>query len=130
MKFLKFSMRKLLKSFGYAARGICKVFCLEQNFKVHTFLGALALLLGWLFHLSPVEWCLVLLVIALVLTMEMLNTAIEKLCDFMEPNPNEHIKIIKDICAGMVLCSAVFALVIGIIIYFPKGILFLIHLRS
>ena len=95
----------------------------EQNFKVHTFIGLIALLLGWLCHLKPVEWCLVLLVIAMVLTAEMTNTAIEKLCDLVEPNPNETIKIIKDISAGMVLFSAAFALIIGMILYLPKVIL-------
>lgn len=122
VKFLKFSIRKFLKSFGYAFRGICDVFRKEQNFKVHCLIGLIALLLGWFFHISAAEWCFLIVVIALVLASEMLNTAIENLCDAVEPNRNETIRAVKDVSAGMVLVCALGALGIGIVIFLPKVI--------
>lgn len=125
MKFLKFSVRKFLKSFLYAFRGIREVFFQEQNFKVHCLMGLLALLLGWLLKISGVEWCFLLVVIALVLAAEMLNTALEQLCNLTQPNPDETVRIIKDISAGMVLVCAIGALGVGVVIFLPKLLKFI-----
>ena len=117
---MKFSIRKFVKGFGYAFRGICDVFQKEQNFKVHCLIALLALLLGWFFHISATEWCFLTVVIALVLASEMLNTAIENLCDVAEPNQNETVRLVKDVSAGMVLICALGALAVGIVIFLPK----------
>ncbi len=120
MKFLKFSLRKFLKSFSYAVTGWKEVFSREQNFKVHTLLGILALLMGWWLNISPTEWCVILVVIALVLAAELCNTALENLCDLIKPEQNETVRIVKDMSAGMVLCCATGALLVGIVIFLPK----------
>ncbi|MBQ7792799.1 MAG: diacylglycerol kinase family protein [Clostridia bacterium] len=117
---MKFSIRKFVKSFSYAFFGICEVFHKEQNFKVHCLIGLVALLLGWFFHISATEWCFLIVVIALVLASEMVNTAIENLCDVAEPNQNEIIRVVKDISAGMVLICALGALGVGVVIFLPK----------
>ena len=122
---MKFSFRKFFKSFSYAANGVIEVFKKEQNFKVHTLAAILALLLGCFFKISSWEWCILILVIAMVLAAEMVNTAIENLCDVAEPNQNETIRVVKDISAGMVLVCAMGSLVVGIIIFLPKGIDFI-----
>lgn len=122
---MKFSFSKFIKSFGYAFRGIGEVFCREQNFKVHTLMGILALLLGWFFQISPWEWCFLAVVIALVLAAEMANTAIENLCDVTHPEQNETIRVVKDVSAGMVLVCAIGALAVGIVIFLPKLIDFI-----
>ncbi|MBO5408488.1 MAG: diacylglycerol kinase family protein [Clostridia bacterium] len=122
---MKFSFRKFFKSFVYAAKGVTEVFRQEQNFKVHTLMAVLALLLGWFFHVTPWEWCVLILVITTVLAAEMINTAIENLCDVTEPNQNETIRVVKDISAGMVLVCAVGAFVVGIVIFLPKVLVFL-----
>ena len=122
---MKFSFRKFFKSFSYAAKGIIEVFKKEQNFKVHTLAAILALLLGCFFKISSWEWCILILVIAMVLAAEMVNTAIENLCDVAEPNQNETIRVVKDVSAGMVLVCALGSLVVGIIIFLPKGIDFI-----
>lgn len=122
---MKFSFCKFFKSFSYAAKGIIEVFKKEQNFKVHTLAAILALLLGGFFKISSWEWCILILVIAMVLAAEMVNTAIENLCDVAEPNQNETIRVVKDIAAGMVLVCAMGSLVVGIIIFLPKGIDFI-----
>ena len=120
-----FSFSKFFKSFFYAFRGIWEVFRREQNFKVHTLAAICALLLGWFFHVSPWEWCFLIVVIALVLAAEMVNTAMERLSDVAEPNQNETIRVVKDVAAGMVLVCAMGALAIGVIIFLPKVIAFL-----
>lgn len=91
-------------------------------------MGAIALGLGWFFHISGIEWCFLAVVISLVLASEMLNTAIENLCDVAEPNQNETIRIVKDISAGMVLICALGALSVGIVIFLPKVYHFLVQL--
>lgn len=128
VKFLKFSLKKFFKSFQYAATGIQEVFSKEQNFKVHTLIGILALLLGLLFSISATEWCFLFVVISLVFASEMLNTVIEHLCDKVEPNQDETIRIVKDISAGMVLVCALGAFFVGIVIFLPKVIFLLQHI--
>ncbi len=120
-----FSFSKFFKSFSYAFRGIWEVFRREQNFKVHILIGTVALLLGWFFHIAPWEWCFLILVIAMVLSAEMINTAIERLSDVAEPHKNETIRVVKDVSAGMVLVCAIGALAVGIVIFLPKVIAFL-----
>lgn len=122
---MKFSFSKFFKSFTYAFRGIGEVFKKEQNFRVHTLAAILALLLGWFFHISSWEWCIVILVITAVLAAEMINTAIENLCNVAEPNQNETIRVVKDVSAGTVLVCAIGALAVGIVIFLPKLIDFI-----
>jgi len=92
---------------------------------VHTLAAIVALLLGWFFHVSPWEWCFLIVVIALVLAAEMVNTAMERLSDVAEPNQNETIRVVKDVSAGMVLVCAMGALAVGIVIFLPKLIDFI-----
>ena len=66
------------------------------------------------------EWLVVVLCITVVLTLEMINTAIEKLCDVVQPDYHPQIKIIKDIAAGAVLIAALGSIIIGAIIFVPK----------
>lgn len=120
VKSLKFSVRKFLKSFSYAASGIKEVFLGEQNFKVHLLAALLVILFGGIFRVSPVEWCVLFLTISLVLASEMLNTVMEKLCDITHPEQNETIRIIKDISAGMVLVCAIGAVCVGVTVFLPK----------
>ena len=122
---MKFSFSKFFKSFGYAIKGVSEVFRNEQNFKVHTLMGLLAILLGFFFQIAPWEWCFLAVVIALVLAAEMVNTAMEHLCNITHPEQNETVRVIKDVSAGMVLLCAIGALTVGIVIFLPKLIAFL-----
>ncbi len=126
VRFLKFSVRKFFKSFVYACSGIKEVFSHEQNFKVHLLAAFLVVLFGLLLKASRLEWCVLFLAVALVLAAEMLNTAIEKLCDLTHPEQNETIRIVKDVSAGMVLVCAIGAACAGIVIFLPKLISLLI----
>ena len=111
---------KIIRSFGFAWNGIKDCFLTQANFRIHLLLAVLAILLGILLHISKTEWLFVLLCIAIVLLAEMLNTAIEKLCDVVEKNFHPTIKLIKDISAGAVLVTALVSLITGIIIFLPK----------
>lgn len=92
----------------------------EHSIMVQLFIGLLVCVLGYLVGLSSTEWILQILAIGLVLTTEALNTAVEKLCDFVHPDYSHRIGKIKDIAAGAVTFAAITAVLTGLIIYFPK----------
>ncbi len=110
---------KTIKSFSYAWQGIRYCFFMETNFKIHTVLAFVTILCSIGFSISAKEWIVVIICIASVLALEMLNTAIEKLCDKLCPEINPQVKIIKDVAAGAVLVAAVASACIGTIIFFP-----------
>lgn len=110
-------MIKFLKGFGYAFAGIWQMFIHERNFKVHVVALIVVSSAGFYFHISANEWLILLLISALVLALETINSAIEKLCDLYTKETHPQIKRIKDIAAGAVLISAIFALVIAIVIF-------------
>lgn len=111
---------KLIKSFAYAWAGIISCFQSEPNFRIHSVLTIVALLLSMLFKISTIEWIAVCFCIAFVIAMEMLNTAIEKLCDVVHKEIHPGIKKVKDIAAGAVLIAACCSLITGVIIFLPK----------
>ena len=111
---------KLIKSFAYAWEGIRSCFQSEPNFRIHSVLAIVVLVFSMLFKISTVEWIAVCFCIAFVVTMEMLNTAIEKLCDVTHKDFHSGIKKVKDIAAGAVLGAAFFSLITGIVIFLPK----------
>jgi diacylglycerol kinase len=116
---------KLIKSFGYALTGIKSCFASEPNFRIHFVAAVVAVIFSLLFTISATEWIAVGFCIAFVITMEMMNTAIEKLCDVVHKEPHPGIKKVKDIAAGAVLVSACFSLVTAAIIFLPKIIMYL-----
>ena len=112
----KFSVKERLKSFKYAANGLRILVIQEHNARIHVSVAIVAVTLGLVLKLSYLEWIAILIAIAMVFVPEIFNTAIERLCDFVQPGHNQAIKEIKDIAAGAVLISAMFAVVIGIIL--------------
>ena len=118
-------MKGLLKSFVYAGNGI--LWCLknERNMRAHFSLCVYmyAYLLCYdFFTLSKTEWAIILLVNALVFSLEIVNTAVEKAVDMFTKENNPLAKISKDAAAGAVLVSAIFAVIIGIVIlYQPQA---------
>jgi len=118
-------MARLIWSFVFALNGIKQCVLKESNFKIHIFCTVVVIIAGYYFNISSVEWMLVLLCTALVLSMEMINTAIEKLCNVVHREIHPGIKLTKDISAGAVLVSAIAAAICGAIIFIPKIILFI-----
>lgn len=114
-------MRKppFYKSLNYAFKGLVWMFRNERNFQLEVIALFINFFLIIFFKLHRIDAAVILLVCGFVLVAEVLNTGIEKLCDFVEPNHHSKIGIIKDISAGAVLLSTVFAVIIGGFIYFP-----------
>lgn len=113
-------MKRFLKSVGFALNGWRAFFTHEKNGRIQIVIGIITIIAGFIFHLSAPEWIVILFCLALIPTLEMFNSALEKLCDLVEPARNEQIKFIKDVAAGAVLWSTVFVIIIGTIIFAPK----------
>lgn len=113
------SVKALIKSFQHAFCGILTSFVIGRNIKVH-YIAALAAILGGLyFGISKVEFLIILLVSTQVICLEMVNTAIERTVDLVTVEYHLYAKIAKDIAAGAVLVAAIFAIIIGGIIFLP-----------
>src|ERR1700744_2741449 len=121
------SMKKLIRSFGYAFKGIAYATRSQLNFRIHLGATVIALLLGYFFKLDRAEWLWIALCIAIVLVTEIFNTMIETLVDLVSPGYNEKAGRIKDMSAGAVVIAAAFALITGIVIFLPKILLLSNH---
>lgn len=109
-----------LKSIGFAFKGAYKLITTEHSVMVQSTIAVLLIIAGFIFEISRIEWMMQLLAFGLVLGIESLNTAVEKLADFIHPEFHNKIGFIKDIAAGAVLFSAMAAIAIGLLIYVPK----------
>lgn len=109
-------MNNFLKGFVYAFSGLFFLVKSERNFQIHLVLFCLVLFLGCYFNITSLDWILILIVSSIVFGLEALNTAIEKLCDLVDPNFNTKIKTIKDISAAAVLIASIMAAVSGVIL--------------
>ncbi len=116
-------MRKLIKSFGYAFNGLWYAASTQLNFRVHLVATLIACFLGYYLHISANEWLWVVLCIALVLTVELINTALEIFTDLVSPDYNKNAGHVKDIAAAAVTITAAFALITAFVIFLPKLIL-------
>lgn len=114
-------MRRFVKSFGYAAKGLAFALQTQLNLRVHLSAAVLVLLLGFYVGLSWVEWAIILLCIGLVIGLELVNTAVEVLVDLVSPEWNHKAGIIKDVSAAAVLVAAIIALIVAVIIFVPKS---------
>ena len=108
------------KSLGYAISGIIQCIQKERNIKIHLVFMFLVIICGFLFRLSITEWLVCILLFGLVISLELVNTAIEAVVDLCTQEYHPHAKIAKDTAAGAVLISAIASVVIGLIIFAPK----------
>lgn len=92
----------------------------ESSIQVQVVIAIAVTFAGFYYEISNIEWMLQILAIALVLGVEGLNTAIEKMSDYTQPEFDNKIGFIKDISAGAVLWVSLAAVIIGLIIYVPK----------
>ena len=108
------------KSLGFAFKGAVKLATTEHSVMVQSSIAVLLVIAGFYFEISREEWMFQTLAIGLVLAIEGLNTAVEKVADFIHPEFHEKIGFIKDIAAGAVFFAAMTAITIGCFIYIPK----------
>ena len=109
-----------IRSINYAFRGAILLIKTEASIKIQFFIAIIVTGIGFYFNLNTTEWIIQILAICIVMSVEGLNTAIEKIADFVHPEHHTKIGFIKDISAGAVFISAVSAIIIGLIIYLPK----------
>lgn len=109
-----------LKSVIFAVKGAIKLISTEHSIMVQFSLAILMTIAGFYFNITKTEWLFQIASIGLVMSIEGLNTAVEKVADFIHPEYHERIGFIKDIAAGAVFFAALTAIIIGLIIYTPK----------
>jgi diacylglycerol kinase (ATP) len=115
-------------SFKYAAAGVTYAFHTQRNFRIHCVMGTLAICIGALLHLTGVEMAVICITSGLVLTLELLNTAIESVVDLtVGQTYHELAKIAKDCAAGAVLISAFASILVGMCLVIPKAILLFVR---
>lgn len=107
-----------LKSIGYAFKGAIYLVKTEASIKIQVVIGVLVTIAGFFFNISATEWLIQCLAIALVMTAEGINTAIEAVADFIHPEHHKKIGIIKDIAAGAVFISAFLQLLL-VLLFIP-----------
>jgi len=113
------NIKRLIKSFTYAFKGLKKIFREEQNLRVQSIVAIITIALGFIFKIKALEWCLIILVIVLVILMETINSAVERLADVLKPRIHEYVMEMKDIMAGAVMLSSILAIIVGLIIFLP-----------
>ena len=114
-----FSVASRLESFRCAFRGVGTLLASQHNARIHLLATVCACGLGLLIGISRLEWCAIVVAIAMVWTAEALNTAFEFLCDVASPEFHPLIQKAKDVAAAAVLLSAAGAAVIGLIVFVP-----------
>lgn len=113
------SSRQFVKSFIYAMRGLKYVFKSEQNFRIQVLAALCAVAAIIYFPLSRGEMVLLIVLIVMVLTMELLNTALERFTDLLKPRLNHYVETIKDIMAAAVFLTSIGAAIVGFIVLWP-----------
>lgn len=108
-----------IRSLRAATMGVMEVFKSERNAKIHLVVGFVVVLLGISLGITSSEWAAVFFAIMLVFLAEIMNTAIEKSLDIIDPNHNPRVRHIKDMTAGAVLVAAVGAALVGIAVFWP-----------
>lgn len=111
---------KLIRSFGYALDGLKYCYKTQLNFRIHLAVLLFVVAFGIFFNIATTEWISVIFCGMLVLVLEMVNTAIEYLCDTVTKEIHPAVKIIKDVSAAAVLLAAAGSVIIGLIIFIPK----------
>lgn len=111
--------KRLVKSFGFAAKGLKKVWQTEKNFRIHSVIALVVIILALFLEIQSFDYLLLLIVIALVLILEILNSSLERLVDMLSPGTHHFVKEIKDLLAAAVLLSAVLSVIVGVVVFWP-----------
>lgn len=113
-------LKNRIKGVKVALKGALLLLKTENSIKVQCGVAILVTIAGLVFKISAIEWAIQLLAIGLVMSIEGLNTAIEKIADYVQPNFDKKIGFLKDIAAGAVMIASIIAIIVGCIIYVPK----------
>ena len=116
----KYKSKNIFQSFKYAHQGLVFGFKNTRNLQIDVCFAIIVTIFGFIFKLCLIEWVAILLCFALVMSLELVNTAIEEAVNLAMPDIHPIAKISKDVAAGAVMLSALFSVIIGIIIFLPK----------
>ncbi len=108
------------KAVGHALRGLAQAFRREHHLRLHGLAAVGVVVIGLGCNLARWEWVAISAAVTLVIVLELMNSAVERLCDLVMPNEHLSVKYIKDVCAGAVLVSCLFALVVAGLIFLPR----------
>ena len=117
--YISMMMRKRLDSFKYAINGLLLTWRGEANFRIHSMAALAAIALGLYLDITWAKWLWIIFAIGLVFFAELVNTAIEHICDRITSESDDQIRKVKDISAAAVFVAALTALVVGVIIFLP-----------
>lgn len=113
------NLKKFMKSFSFAFQGLKLAVQVDQNVRFHIVVGILVLILSFILKISKLDFLLIILAIFFVLITEMINTAIEEMTNLIIKEHRLEAKIAKDVAAGAVLLSAIFSVVVGLMVFLP-----------
>lgn len=113
-----------VKSFRYAIEGVTYAFNKGTHFKIHILAALFVIILGLVYSISTFEWLTVILISSTVIAAEAINTAIEETGDVLHPEHHPRVKLAKHCAAGGVLILSIAAVIIGMIIFAPKILIF------
>lgn len=116
-------IKKFLNSFIYPIKGLKYAYRNEQNLAVDVGVALIVIIAGFVFKLNASEWAVVSLTVGLVISLELVNTAIEAVVDLVTEEYHPLAKVAKDTSAAAVFIMAIVAIVIGLIIFLPKVIM-------
>ncbi|MGG1617776.1 diacylglycerol kinase family protein [Paenibacillus sp. NRS-1782] len=106
------------KTFRYAAEGVMYALRTQLNMRIHVVMAFLVIAVGSSLRISRLDWLFVSMAIAMVIVAELINTAVEAAIDLISPDIHPLAKAAKDTAAGAVLLAAVFAVIIGIFVFY------------
>lgn len=112
--------KNIINSFKYAFEGIFTALKTEKNMKIHVLIMILVIVMGTIFKINKIEWIICIIMFGFVISLELINTAIESTVDLITQEKHPKAKIAKDVSAGAVLISAITSVIVGLIIFVPK----------
>lgn len=110
---------RFIRSLRHAMHGLGHAFMAENNFRIHTVIAAVVLILTVVLKVSRSEAVTVILVVASVLVLELVNTIVERFADLLEPRIHPYVHVIKDMMAASVVIAVGAAIVVGVLIFWP-----------
>lgn len=113
-------IKKFINSFTYPIKGLKYAYKNEQNLAVDVGMALVVTIFGFLFRINKYEWAILVLTIGLVISCELINTAIEAVVDLVTEEYHPLAKVAKDTSAAAVLVFAIVAIIVGLIIFVPK----------
>jgi len=111
--------KKIRQGFKRAFDGFKETLIKETSFKIMLVIAVIVIAAAFYFSTSRIEKTILFLVIFSVLILELINSTVERIMDFISPNHDERVRVIKDLMAAIVLLASLGAIIIGIIIFYP-----------